>query len=603
MQGPESDAFKRFVEDLQSGTLTYEEARKKYTELGDAIHHRYEQEVTALSLDVVNSTAVKVSGSPLDAQLTFDAYHCWVEERLAAHGCGPDAYTWAGDGLLAVFKHPEPAVATARGLIDGLAIFNARFNRLQERIEVRIGVHTGRMLPGEAPGVGKVASHTFDLAARLQKTSAPNQVAISETTYTHLKEGAGQFIRVPRELPGPAACFAYPPESVVARPGAEPEPALPDRTRVLSARPPTGVPPSIPWILAGAAAAAALVVGGLALGGAFSRPALQNSAATAEGPQPIVLGQDPPVWNGPPANDAAGGRPGGPAGSPAGNVPAAGNPPPIAVPNATPTPAWEPSRRIWRSGEADSGLPARFVTPSADRRWLVSIGVGSYRDRSFAAEGAGAHAVEVARLLQRVAGVPSAQTRVLRDDQATVNNIKLVFQWLQQNAASGRDLVFVYLAGAGTMAPERPGAGTPGGSAYALAPHDADSRDPAASFIYGTDLAAWLGATRAQQIIVLADTAHAGAMPVPQVTDQGRQYGVLASSTAIQRAVPGVFSQSLAVALSGNADANGDRRIALEELRGFLSLEVARRTSGAQTPEAHAGFGGFLPEVLLLPGG
>src|SRR5438445_399954 len=164
MAGSDEQELKVLLDALQTGGLSYEEAKSRYQQLGDAIRDRYEREITALSVDVAQSSQIKVGApSPLDAQLAFDAYHRFVEQILAAHGCGPNEFTWAGDGLLAIFEQPEPAVAAGRALLEGVSRFNARL-KLAQHISIRIGVHTGRILPGESPGLGKIASPTFDLA-------------------------------------------------------------------------------------------------------------------------------------------------------------------------------------------------------------------------------------------------------------------------------------------------------------------------------------------------------------------------------------------------------------------------------------------------------
>src|SRR3569623_1269605 len=109
MAGPDDRTFQGFISDLQSGALSYGDAKQRYQELGDAIRRRYEREITALAVDVVRSHYAKAENDPLDTQLVFDAYHGWVEEHLAAQGC-EHSFTWSGDGLLAVFDEPEGAV-------------------------------------------------------------------------------------------------------------------------------------------------------------------------------------------------------------------------------------------------------------------------------------------------------------------------------------------------------------------------------------------------------------------------------------------------------------------------------------------------------------
>jgi class 3 adenylate cyclase len=607
MSGSDEPSFQSFIEDLQTNSLTYEDAKRRYAELGDRIRNRYEREITAVSLDVVDSRGLKHRGTPMDAQLTFDAFHEWVEDELRDAGSADGQWTWAGDGLLAVFDQAEAAVRLSRQLIEDLARFNARANRLRDApLQLRIGVHTGPIITADAGGgmssgaLGKIASDTVDLAGHLQKSALPNQVLISQTTYTKLREGGGQFARVERELPNPATCFAFPPHTALLPPPPPKEPTLQGVT--LHTAPPEK--PSAPgWGLAfgvgGVAVALGVIVSVLVL-----RPQLmgrpQNTTTT-----PVVLRQEPPpgsplIPN--PGNPIGPGTPTSPSnGTPPGPPPGPGAPPdPPAGPGSNPTSGYSPEMTLWRSPDADSGVPARLTESPPDLRWILSIGVGAYQDSSFSAEGAGRDAQQVAQALQAATQTPANHVQILTDQNATLAGIKQAFGWLQGNARSGRDTVYVYLAGAAA-----PVAGRGGGSSYALLAADATSANPSAGAVFGADIVAWLGATRAQTVVVFADTPFSGAMETPSGTDQGRQYALLAATgsgqgTNAREGQSSVFGNTLASGLrSADADHNG--RTSLAELQQYLRAEVARRSGGVQSPEARPGFGGYLPDINFTP--
>lgn len=590
----EDREFQAFMDQLQSGALTYDDVKKRYLELGDQIRQRYEREYTAVSIDVVQSGLSKSASSDLDAQLTFDAYHNWIDQKLAAFGSRN--FTWSGDGLLAVFEQPEEAVACARSIRDELSQFNNRHNRLHRALQVRIGVHTGTILHDNTEGLGKIASRTFDLAGHLQKSARPNQIRISETTYALLKEGAGQFVPDSAELPNPSAVFVYPADTA----GAPYEPSY-------SGLPPTVVPlappkPSaLPWIIAGVAGVVAIgVTVGVFL--AHGSGAQSGSGPAGSGPGLQVIRPSQPANPDSPAPfRGATGNPG--VSTPAVPTSAGGAP---AAPAAAPTAAspWEPSRAAWRSPDADSGVPPRFAPAAPERKWLIAIGVGKYADNAFSAEGAGSDARLVGGLLQRTLGIPGDHTRLVVDGQATQDGIKSAFQWLQQNATSGQDMVVVYLAGAADMAPDRAPVQHSSGTGYAFIPADGAAKDLPGTAVYGGDIAQWLGATHSQTVLVLADTPHAAMCDLPGGNDPGRLAALLAATSAVQK--PGArgsqgsaFAESLAAGLGGGADTSGDGRVNLDELRRFLAADTARRSGNGQTPEAHAGFGGFFPEILF----
>ena len=596
-QAPQDRAFQSFVEDLQSGSLSYEDAKKRYLELGDSIRERYEREVTAMCIDVVASREMKTHGTPLDAQLTFEGYYRWIEEKLRDYGCSEDAYHWAGDGLLAIFVRPEQAATMARAVIDGLDTFNANYNRLSASpLAVRIGIHTGPVLHtdgGLAQTLGKLASDTLDFAGHLQKSASPNQISISATTYSKLNEGKGQFVPVRRSLPDRGTCYAYPPTSVLPEmagtPSPPPGPVPPARA--------ASTHPALLWIAG--VFALAIVASVVVLVAVL--PRLQGK--TGGGGGSVILNPQPVGGT---QNGSAQGN--SPAPSP---TPPTASGPGAAVPVASGSPAalaaGGPSRQLWRSPEANSGVPPRLVPSPPEFRWLLSIGIGHYRDSQLGTSAAGTDARTASELLARAFQVPANHVQTLVDEGATLEGIRQAFSTLQRNAGSGRDTVIVYLAGNATLAPDRSDFRHSGGNGYALFPFDAGSADPQSTALYGVDIAAWLSAVRAQTILVLVDTPFAGAMDLPAGTDAGRQLVHLAASGAAQRAAltrgqqSSAFLESIALAAQGEANANGDRRVTLPELVQYVQADLSRRTSGAQAAVLRTAFGGFVPEIDVLP--
>ena len=142
---------------------------------------------------------------------------------------------------------------------------------------------------------------------------------------------------------------------------------------------------------------------------------------------------------------------------------------------------------------------------------------------------------------------------------------------------------------------------------YSYVPFDATTQDLARSTLSGADLGAWLGATRSQTVIVIADTPHAAALQadLPSTLDSGRQLGLLASAgslfgTPVARGQQvTLYTEALASGVRGAADLNRDGHVTLQELQNFAGTAVARATGGNQTAEARAGFGGYLPDLPL----
>lgn len=583
-QGSGAQAEHDLIEALQSGQLTYEQAKNRYRELGAAIQRRYEREITAVSVDVVKSRQAKTNASDLDAQLTFDAYHRWVNSELSnhAHRTG----SWSGDGLLALFENPQAAIWFAQSLLDGLTNFNDRFNRLKAPLQIRIGVHTGKVLPAEQEGPGLIASRTFDLAGHLQKAAAPGQMLISDYTHSLLQDQATQFVQVHRSLVAESHCFAYPPYSIhVANDEPAPQPAGPQRRQA-------GL---LPWVLAAAAFALVVaVVGVLAL-----RPGpVRREGLPRQDAQPIVVS----------GGDEAGGLPSGAATSgaaaPAGGAngpsgPGAGTPPDAAAAASASPAGVAPDAMPWRSPAAASSVPVQLNVSPPEQRWALAIGVSRYADARYSAPGAGRDARIAAELLQQSAGVPLDHVRILVDQEATRSNIAEAFRWLQSRATSGTDTVYVYLGGHAEVVPGML-AGQP---AYAFLPFEAQSADLKQTAITGRDLVAWTSATRSQAAVLIVDTPHAAGIELLQGNDPGRRFAVLAaagvneSEVRAKNQAASPLVQSLFVGVRGGGDLNGDGLLMLDELAQFVSVSVGRLTGNRQSPRFRAGLTGAAPAL------
>jgi class 3 adenylate cyclase len=617
MQDSQADAFGPLIDDLQAGGITFAESGRRAEPRGLVGSGGAEREVSAVSVEVVQARDLRACGSALDAQLTFDAYRRMVERSLTANGCS--TFSWAGDSLLAVFRQAEVAVETALALLQSLPQFNSYYNRLGRPLTLRIGVHSGPIVPDQ--DAGPLSCGTFDVAAQLQRAAGPDRLLISERTYGLSGACVRPFGRYTSAAALPTQCWVFPFSLSSAEPkwaGPEPAPTTtPIEQTPREPVPPSPVPssrsahpPPIVWVLGGIGLALLLILVVL-LGVLVSR---QPVAVGAGAPFAAVTPQAP---SGDGARPAAAPSPAIQPRQPPGGVPPpqdVGPTPPAATsqrPRAYPMrPAIQPSVRLWRSSAAASGMPGTISPSAPERKWLLAIGITRYRDRSFTAEGASVGARTAAAALQRAAGIPDRNVRVLLDEQATGDSIRLAMLQLQNAAVSGTDTVFLYLAGSASLLPDRPGIRHPGGVGYAFTPADATASDQAQTSILGAEFMAWLGATRAQTIICFVDTSHAAAFDVPTIADTGRQLSVLAACGPLERLgsirpnqAPGssLYAGAMVQALRGSADQNRDQRVSLTELVRFLSGSVRQNTGGAQAPQTVSGFGGFLPELYLSP--
>jgi class 3 adenylate cyclase len=145
--------------------------------------------------DLVGSTSLSEQLDPEDLRDLVRAY----QEACAEVIDNYDGYIaqYLGDGLLVYFGYPLAHEDDAqRAVRAGLEIVGAvgaihessLQSRLQQTLQVRIGIHTGLVVLGEMGGGKKrdmaaIVGETPNISARLQALAEPNAVVISPATY------------------------------------------------------------------------------------------------------------------------------------------------------------------------------------------------------------------------------------------------------------------------------------------------------------------------------------------------------------------------------------------------------------------------------------
>jgi len=148
------------------------------------------RQLTVLFSDLISSTEMSTRLDPEDLRDVLGAYH-----RLAASGVERyDGYIaqYLGDGVLAYFGYPraheddaERAVMAGLEILGGLESLNRELEtRYQERIALRVGLHTGQgvVAAGEGGDEVRMVGETPNVAARVQHEAPSNGLAISEAT-------------------------------------------------------------------------------------------------------------------------------------------------------------------------------------------------------------------------------------------------------------------------------------------------------------------------------------------------------------------------------------------------------------------------------------
>lgn len=147
-----------------------------------------EQQITFMSIDMVGSTRMKETADPLAVEFTFNEYHLYVERTIQRFN--GRVHSTAGDGITCVFEDPNAAFKASKAIQSGLFEFNSFRNRLASPVKLRIGLHTGLVVPPEQGDMTSVNfAHVIDISAHLQKTATPGGVAVSDATIAHIPGG------------------------------------------------------------------------------------------------------------------------------------------------------------------------------------------------------------------------------------------------------------------------------------------------------------------------------------------------------------------------------------------------------------------------------
>jgi DNA-binding NarL/FixJ family response regulator len=153
-----------------SGVLVSAEAER-----GGAATESSRSVRTILVTDIVGSTAIAERlGDRAWAELLANYYDAVLDELHAAGGREVDI---SGDGLLAWFDTPAPAIRCALALHDRVGSLT---------VTIRVGLHTGEVEEVD----GKPSGIAIHLAARVAERAAEGEVLVSATT-RELAAGSG----------------------------------------------------------------------------------------------------------------------------------------------------------------------------------------------------------------------------------------------------------------------------------------------------------------------------------------------------------------------------------------------------------------------------
>lgn len=120
-----------------------------------------------LSIDVVDSTGMKVGETKEATERDFILYKKLVERAINAHRCLKS--TWTPDGVMICFASVEDAVGAGQDIVRGLGDFNRRVKSIKRDFALRIGINAGEVSYDETIPMEEMTDRVIDIAGHMQK--------------------------------------------------------------------------------------------------------------------------------------------------------------------------------------------------------------------------------------------------------------------------------------------------------------------------------------------------------------------------------------------------------------------------------------------------
>ena len=279
----------------------------------------------------------------------------------------------------------------------------------------------------------------------------------------------------------------------------------------------------------------------------------------------------------------------------------AGAPPAsAAAPRAAPAPVPSAATYAPAARSDVDQFRGKPFSPRPDDYALV-VGIGSYQN--LPAADFGERDAEAVRRHLIGLGVPEENVIVLTGARATLTGMaKYLEEWLPRNVTA-QSRVFFYYSGHGAPDPVK-------GDAY-LVPWDGDPTFLKSSAYPVARVYRQLEELKAKEILVALDACFSGAggrsviakgaRPLVTMTEAKApgdpRFAILSASAgeeiagSLEEQSHGLFTYHLLKGLGGEADADKDGHVSVQELHAFVRTGVqrgARRQNREQTPQLHA---------------
>ncbi|HEY7472158.1 MAG TPA: guanylate cyclase [Gemmatimonadota bacterium] len=178
-------------EDREELLRIFAETKRKLSGMG--------RELAFLSIDVVDSTKMKIGEEQETVEYDFKQYKTFVDDILKANGVIKVA--WTPDGIMACFSNIDTAVKTGKDVIRGLRHFNAEVKLMKSDFRVRCGVNSGFVYMDDEVPLEEVSDRVIDIAGHMQKHAEAMTVSVAKTVVEPLTDREG-FQETPKIVDG-----------------------------------------------------------------------------------------------------------------------------------------------------------------------------------------------------------------------------------------------------------------------------------------------------------------------------------------------------------------------------------------------------------------
>ena len=148
---------------------------EKFIQLKEKID-KLSRHMTFLSVDVVDSTGMKVNEDKLVVQYDFLKYKKMLQSIFDEHKCIKSA--WTPDGVMVAFESPHAAISAAKKLFMKLDDFNKNEKRMKRDFILRCGINAGIVYYDSTLPLEEMTDQVIDIAGHMQKHADPDTIAI-----------------------------------------------------------------------------------------------------------------------------------------------------------------------------------------------------------------------------------------------------------------------------------------------------------------------------------------------------------------------------------------------------------------------------------------